>query len=408
MSGETPVSVASVGLGGYARSILDLVQRCSAAPEPPVKLEAVFEPDLPAHAALVHELRSHGIKVTDRFDELLSLPVEGVLLPVPIDLHRAYTEQALRAGKAVLCEKPAAGCVDDCDAMIAARDAAKRPVLIGFQDVYDPVIVEAKKALLNSHIGRIRFATFRACWPRDSGYFTRASWAGRFKRDGVWVMDSPAANALSHFIHLTMYLLGPTLESSAVPQRVDAELYRANDIENYDTCAIRVDVGGPTAMFCMTHASSVNVDPMIVIRGEHGMIEVTFSQVFLRNRGGTQTIPRASEARTYMVQAFADVIRGRTPRTAVGTLEMARVHLVVVNGASEASAIHDVPPEFVEMQASREGAATLRCIPGIDTFFRACAHDNVMPHESGKVAWTSPAGSIDVRHYAHFNGPRLE
>jgi len=408
MSQETPVSVASVGLGGYARSILDLVQRCSAAPDPPVKLEAVFEPDLPAHSALVRDLQARGIRVTDRFDELLALPVEGVFLPVPIDLHRAYTERALRAGKAVLCEKPAAGCVDDCDAMIAASREANRPVLIGFQDVYDPVILEAKKALLNSHIGRIRFATFRACWPRDSGYFTRASWAGRFKRDGVWVMDSPAANALSHFIHLTMYLLGPSLESSAVPQRVDAELYRANEIENYDTCAIRVDLGGPTAMFCMTHASSVNVDPMIVIRGEHGMIEVTFSQVFLRNRGGTQTIPRATDARSHMVQAFADVIRGRAPQTAVGTLDMARVHLVVVNGASEASPIHDVPRQFVETQASREGAAILKCIPGIDTFFRECAHDNVMPHDSGKVAWTSPAGSFDVRSYTHFNGPRLK
>lgn len=407
MAEQSRVVVGTVGLGGYAKSILDLVQQCAGEPDASVRLVGVFEPDLPAHAALVRDLRSKGITVTDRFDELLSLPIEGVFLPVPIDLHRAYTEQALAAGKAVLCEKPAAGCVDDCDAMIAARDAARRPALIGFQDVYDPVMLQVKQALLDSHIGKLRHATFRACWPRDSVYFSRNSWVGRFKRDGVWVMDSPAANALSHFIHLALYLLGPTLETSAVPQRVEAELYRANDIENYDTCAIRVGLEHLTAMFCMTHASAVNVDPMIVLRGEHGMIEVTYSQAFLRNRGGTQTIPRASDARSYMVAAFADVIRGRTPRTAVGTLEMARAHLVVVNGASEASVIHDVTDQFVETHASREGAATLRCIPGIDTFFRKCAHDNVMPHESGKVAWTRPAGSFDVRGYRHFSGPRL-
>lgn len=408
MSDESLVVVGTVGLGGYARSILDLAQRCAEGQDASIRLAGVFEPDLPAHASLVRELQSRGVTVTDRFDQLLAMPIEGVLLPVPIDLHRTYTEQALAAGKAVLCEKPAAGCVDDCDAMIAARDAAKRPVLIGFQDVYDPVIRQVKQALLDSHIGKVRYATFRACWPRDSVYFTRNNWAGRFKRDGVWVMDSPAANALSHFIHLTLYLLGPTLDRSATPQRVEAELYRANDIENYDTCAIRVDLDGLSAMFCMTHASAVNVDPMIVIRGEHGMVEVTYSQAFLRNRVGTQTIPRVTDSRAHMIRAFADVIRGRTPQTAVGTLEMARAHLVVVNGASEASAVHDVPPQFVETHASREGTATLRCIPGIDIFLRDCAHDNMMPHESGKVPWTRPAGTRDVRDYRHFNGPKMD
>ena len=59
------------------------------------------------------------------------------------------------------------------------------------------------------------------------------------QRDGRWVMDSPAANALSHFLQLPLYLLGPSMNQAATPVKVEAELYRANSIENYDTCSIR-------------------------------------------------------------------------------------------------------------------------------------------------------------------------
>src|SRR5829696_1805709 len=79
------------------------------------------------------------------YAELLDLPIDAVWLPLPIHLHRPYTERALAAGKAVLCEKPAAGCVDDVDAMIAARDASGRGVLIGFQDVYQPCVIQLKR-----------------------------------------------------------------------------------------------------------------------------------------------------------------------------------------------------------------------------------------------------------------------
>lgn len=406
MSAQKPVLLGIVGLGGYAASITDMILRQPDTAEVPGKVHAVFDPNLAGHPQRVALLRDRGIRVFDNYDALLNEPVEAVCLPVPIDLHRAYTERALQAGKAVLCEKPAAGCVDDVDAMIAARDAAKRPVIIGFQDVYDPLILEAKHWLAGSEIGRIVHATFRACWPRDTGYFTRNDWAGKLKHRGAWVMDSPAANALSHFIHLTLFMLGEKPLDFARPTRVEAELYRANAIENYDTCGIRVDTDRCPALFCMTHACATNVDPIIVLRGEHGMMEITFAQVIVRNRGGTRTTPRAEHPHPHMLQTFLDLVRGREPATAVGTLEMARAHVVTVNAASEATAVYDVPREIIETTHTREGTAKLHSIPGIETLLRECAHDNQLPHESAKARWTRPAGAIDVTHYRHFAGPK--
>ena len=84
-----------------------------------------------------------------RWEDLLAHPAEAVWLPLPIPLHRPYTEQALAAGKAVLCEKPAAGCVQDLDAMQDAQSRAGLPVAIGFQDIYEPTTLALKRALLD-------------------------------------------------------------------------------------------------------------------------------------------------------------------------------------------------------------------------------------------------------------------
>src|SRR5205823_2302430 len=109
--------------------------------------------------------------------------------PVPIHLHRRFTELALAAGKVVLCEKPAAGTVQDVDAMIAARDRSGLPVAIAYQHMYDPGILELKRRLLASDLGKIRSATVMGCWPRDSVYFSRNGWAGRLQFEGEWVLD---------------------------------------------------------------------------------------------------------------------------------------------------------------------------------------------------------------------------
>src|SRR5439155_12971925 len=240
----SPVAIGTVGLGGYAGSICRRLGRQSRERDPPVRLAAVFEPDAATHAGRLRELRAAGVRVAGSYEDLLAGQVEAVWLPLPIDLHRPFTEQALGAGKAVMCEKPPAGCVDDLHAMMAARDRAGLPVAIGFQDMYDPATDAVKRLLLDGAIGRPRAATLLACWPRGLAYFSRNGWAGRFRRDGAWVMDSPASNAMSHFVNLLLFWLGEAPAAPAVPVAVEAELYRANDIENYDTCSLRVQTAG--------------------------------------------------------------------------------------------------------------------------------------------------------------------
>ena len=74
-----------------------------------------------------------------------------------------------------------------------------------------------------------------------ASYYNRNDWAGRIKSDsGEWVLDSPANNAMAHYLHNALYVLGETPTTSARPISVQAELYRANPIENYDAAVLRV------------------------------------------------------------------------------------------------------------------------------------------------------------------------
>src|SRR5687767_1095340 len=114
-----PIRLGLAGLGGYAAYVCDRALDEGKAPEPSARLVAVTEPELERFPRRVRELRAAGVTVVRTFAELLSQPVQAVWLPVPIDLHLPFTEQALAAGKHVMCEKPAAGCVDDVDRMIA-------------------------------------------------------------------------------------------------------------------------------------------------------------------------------------------------------------------------------------------------------------------------------------------------
>jgi predicted dehydrogenase len=412
MNMTNPIRLGLAGLGGYAGHICDRILDAISSPEPAIEFVAACDPTLERFGARVRELNQRGVKTLQTFDQLLASDIEAVWLPLPIDLHRPYTEAALASGKAVMCEKPAAGCVDDVDAMIAARDRAHRPVLIGFQDIYQPAVVTLKQRLLAGEFGRPLASTVIGCWPRSERYFGRNDWAGRFKRDGRWVMDSPASNALAHFIHLAMFLLGPTPETAASPTHIAAELYRANRIENFDTCSLRLTLPGDTPLLAAyTHACATSVDPIVTIEMESAVIRyVAGRHVEIRRKdsgpaAASETIPLMPHPHAYMLRAFQHCIRESPEPASCATLEMAREHVVALNVASETSPITDIPRELIDVLPGPDHAP-LRAIRDIVPAMQACVTQPCMLSETSLAPWTVPAASKPIpRGYNHFTGP---
>ena len=80
---------------------------------------------------------SVGAKVA-AIDEILSSDVDAILIATPTDTHADLIEQAARAGKAILCEKPVSLSVERIEACLPVVEKAGVPLMIGFNRRFDP------------------------------------------------------------------------------------------------------------------------------------------------------------------------------------------------------------------------------------------------------------------------------
>src|SRR5688572_16433509 len=73
------------------------------------------------------------------FDQIKNNPdIDVVYVVLPNSMHAEFTIRAAKAGKHVLCEKPMAISVKECDDMIAACKAAGRQLAIAYRLHFEP------------------------------------------------------------------------------------------------------------------------------------------------------------------------------------------------------------------------------------------------------------------------------
>ena len=88
------------------------------------------------------------------FDELLrEARVDALIVATPVDLHRDQVVTAARAGKHVMCEKPMARTLAECDEMLQACDSAGVTLMVGFMKRYDKSMLHAKQLLDQGRLG---------------------------------------------------------------------------------------------------------------------------------------------------------------------------------------------------------------------------------------------------------------
>jgi predicted dehydrogenase len=104
-----------------------------------------------------------GAERTGSYDDVLAADdVDGVYLSLPNGLHAPWSIRALEAGKPVLCEKPMATRVVDCEAMIAASARTGAPLAEAFMYRNHPRWEVVRQIVESGEIGRI--LTIRAAF----------------------------------------------------------------------------------------------------------------------------------------------------------------------------------------------------------------------------------------------------
>ena len=102
----------------------------------------------------------YGGKAYASVEELLADPeIDAVSVCVANNAHADLSIKALKAGKHVLCEKPMAITLEECEAMVAEAKKAGKFLMIGHNQRLAKAHVTAKKLIDDGLIGRV--ITFR-------------------------------------------------------------------------------------------------------------------------------------------------------------------------------------------------------------------------------------------------------
>lgn len=97
-----------------------------------------------------------GGRAYNSAEELLADPkIDAVSVCVANFAHAELAIMALRAGKHVLCEKPMATNIEDCEAMIAAAKESGKRLLIGQNQRFAKAHILAKELIADDVIGKV-------------------------------------------------------------------------------------------------------------------------------------------------------------------------------------------------------------------------------------------------------------
>ncbi|WP_372805760.1 Gfo/Idh/MocA family protein [Pontiella sp.] len=175
------------------------------------------------------ELNLDGVAVfTDVADMLATETLDAVSIALPTHLHKSVTIQCLEAGVHVLCEKPMALSVEDCDAMIAAASAAGKQLMVAQCIRFWPAYAWLKSVVESNAFGAVKVADF-----------SRLTYAPAWS-DASWISDPSKSGGMALDLHIhdldyIQYLFGP-------PAAVESDCaYLENGVPGHSVT--RVDYG---------------------------------------------------------------------------------------------------------------------------------------------------------------------
>jgi len=190
-----PLQRLRVGLSGcgavaalYHAPALQILEK-----EGVLRLSALFDPDAAAMAQIQAVFPT--ARAVSAFEELLSEPLDLVIIASPPVRHFQQVAAALRAGFAVFCEKPLATRLVDGEALVALARQTGRMLAVAMVRRYFPATRVLADLFRSGTIGEVReFHCFEGGpfdWPvRSPTYFNReVSGGGALMDIGVHALD---------------------------------------------------------------------------------------------------------------------------------------------------------------------------------------------------------------------------
>ncbi len=342
------MKVLLVGAGSYAAFY---AQTLLSFKDADVVFEGIVEPYF-STCSTREEIEAAKIPVYATMEDFYKKhEADLAIIATPPFLHCEQSIYALAHGSYVLCEKPLAPTLAEARAMLDAEKKYKKWIAIGFQWSFSEAIQKLKADVLSGALGKPISLKTAISWPRNVAYYNRGTgWAGRISKDGVMMLDSIASNACAHYLHNMLFLLGDEMNTSAEIETLSARCLRANDIENFDTCSIKMGVKGASLYFIASHATERNRDPEFVYKFQNATVtfsaqkDKTIKAVFAN--GDVKHYGEVLGDIALKLNACMEAIQeGRTP---ICTVKTAIPHVRVIERLYGEIPINDFPKERIK------------------------------------------------------------
>ncbi len=215
----TKLGVALVGLGGYATG-----QLAPALQETEHCYLAGIVTGTPSKIPVWQEkynIPDKNVYNYDNYDFIKDNPdIDIIYVVLPNSMHAEYTIRAFEARKHVICEKPMAITVEDCDRMIAASKKAGKHLSIGYRLHFEPYNLEMVRLGTQKIYGELKKIS--------SGFGFKAS-------PNQWRLDKAMAGG-GPLMDLGIYCVqGMCYTSRLEPIAVTAQEGEKTDFERFKT-----------------------------------------------------------------------------------------------------------------------------------------------------------------------------
>ena len=202
------IRVAIVGTGNIAnahiQAYLQFPERCHIA---------YLVDIVPEKARRMREKYGLDAEVFDNHQALLPLrDIDLVDVCTPPYVHAQISINCLRSGKNVVCEKPMAASLEECDQMLRARDESGKKLSIIAQNRFRQPIRNLKALLDSGLAGPVRCAQLDSFWWRGHCYYD-LWWRGTWEKEG----GGCTLNHAVHHIDMLLWMMG-------LPERVTSVL----------------------------------------------------------------------------------------------------------------------------------------------------------------------------------------
>ncbi|RYX82051.1 Gfo/Idh/MocA family oxidoreductase [bacterium] len=397
------LKVAVIGLGGFAHAHHEALRPLEASGE--LQVMATCDPQLEkfADSPLVADLQTRGVPIYADYLEMLDAHVEQldfVTIPTPIPLHAPMHRACVERGLATYLEKPPTLDWRELDSMIETESSSRFQTQVGFNFIIESTRQSLKARLLAGEFGALKRAKFVGCHPRSESYFRRAQWAGRLRNNGHLILDSCIGNALAHQVHNLLFWCGEgEVLSWGEIKSVEAELYRAHEIENFDTVFARGQSGQAEIWIGASHVGSGSAWQNEVVECEDATFfyengNYTIEWHDGRSEEGPTDANAVSGLLVRNLQYFANYLKGEVARP-LTTLADSRP-FVTLNDLILVAAGHitTIPDSFITRQTGNNNEV-LRTVEDITPSLQFFLQQGCFPSDTN-VAWSALGGSADA------------